>query len=164
MEPRSTVPAGPVGSRSPTAIRLIMSARVYQWVAPHPSRWTALFSKVSAIEWQGFLPEELRSIKAPVLVASGDHDPFPIERFSEAFRLIPNATDGVEIRVSRNPIPLRLELLLPPQRATRMRSDGSPTLTSGRYISTAIAYWVLSGRRGRAARSTASRLALSAFI
>jgi pimeloyl-ACP methyl ester carboxylesterase len=63
----------------------------YQRVAPDPTRWSVLFTKVSAMEWQGFLPEELRSINAPVLVASGDHDSFPVEQFVEAFRLIPNA-------------------------------------------------------------------------
>ncbi len=63
----------------------------YQRVAPDPTRWPALFAKVAAMEWQGFSPEDLRSIKAPVLIATGDHDSFPVEHSLEASRLIPNA-------------------------------------------------------------------------
>jgi pimeloyl-ACP methyl ester carboxylesterase len=63
----------------------------YQRVALDPTGWPALFAKVTAMEWQGFSPEKLRSIQAPVLIASGDHDSFPVEHFLEASRLIPNA-------------------------------------------------------------------------
>jgi pimeloyl-ACP methyl ester carboxylesterase len=65
----------------------------YQKVAPDPKQWPRFFAKVlkSGIEWKGFSPDELKAIKAPVLLARGDHDLFPIERCVEAARMIPNA-------------------------------------------------------------------------
>jgi pimeloyl-ACP methyl ester carboxylesterase len=33
----------------------------------------------------------LKAIKAPVLIASGDHDFLPVERYAEWSRMIPNA-------------------------------------------------------------------------
>ena len=65
----------------------------YQKVAPDPKQWPTLFAKVlkSGIEWKGFSPDELKAIKAPVLIACGDHDLIPVERCAELSRMIPNA-------------------------------------------------------------------------
>jgi pimeloyl-ACP methyl ester carboxylesterase len=43
------------------------------------------------MQWQGFSPDELKSITAPVLIASGDHDFGLLEQSVEISRLIPNA-------------------------------------------------------------------------
>jgi pimeloyl-ACP methyl ester carboxylesterase len=65
----------------------------YQKVAPDPKQWPTLFDKVtkSGIAWKGFSPDELRAIKAPVMIACGDHDLIPVERCAEWSRMIPNA-------------------------------------------------------------------------
>jgi pimeloyl-ACP methyl ester carboxylesterase len=67
----------------------------YDRVAPDPSQWPALFAKSGMMAglWQGFSREELKSIKAPVLIIAGDHDALvaPIEHHLEMSRIIPNA-------------------------------------------------------------------------
>jgi pimeloyl-ACP methyl ester carboxylesterase len=65
----------------------------YQKVAPDPKQWPTLFKKVlkSGMEWKGFSPDELKAIRAPVLIACGDHDLIPVERCAEWSRMIPNA-------------------------------------------------------------------------
>lgn len=63
----------------------------YEQVAPDPTQWPTLFAKVQKTEWQGFSHDLLKSIKAPVLIASGDHDFVPVEHSLEISRLIPNA-------------------------------------------------------------------------
>jgi pimeloyl-ACP methyl ester carboxylesterase len=63
----------------------------YEKVAPDPRQWPTLFAKVVAMKFKGFSPEELKAIKAPVLIASGDHDFLPIECYAEWSRMIPNA-------------------------------------------------------------------------
>jgi pimeloyl-ACP methyl ester carboxylesterase len=65
----------------------------YQKVAPEPKQWPTLFAKViqSGIAWKGFSPNELKAIKAPVLIACGAHDLIPVERYAEWSRKIPNA-------------------------------------------------------------------------
>ena len=45
----------------------------------------------SLFAWKGFSPDELKAIKAPVLIACGDHDLIPVERCAERSRMIPNA-------------------------------------------------------------------------
>ena len=65
----------------------------YQKVAPDSKKWPTLLTKVlrCGIEWSGFSPNELKAIKAPVLIACGDHDLIPVERYAEWSRMIPNA-------------------------------------------------------------------------
>jgi pimeloyl-ACP methyl ester carboxylesterase len=43
------------------------------------------------LEFKGFAREDMRSIKAPVLITQGDHDLVRLEHAVEMFRLIPNA-------------------------------------------------------------------------
>jgi pimeloyl-ACP methyl ester carboxylesterase len=65
----------------------------YQKVAPDPGHWPTLFAKVlkCGSEWKGFTPDELRTIKTPILIACGDQDLIPVERCVELSRLIPKA-------------------------------------------------------------------------
>jgi pimeloyl-ACP methyl ester carboxylesterase len=64
----------------------------YEKVAPDPKHWAATYAKSmqSGIEWKGLSIDELKAIKAPVLIACGDHDLVPIERCVELSRTIPN--------------------------------------------------------------------------
>lgn len=65
----------------------------YQKVAADPSYWSTLFAKSMSRELKGFAREELKSIKAPVLIMGGDHDVLGarLEHLLETYRLIPNA-------------------------------------------------------------------------
>jgi pimeloyl-ACP methyl ester carboxylesterase len=63
----------------------------YQKVAPAPDYWPKIWGKVFNIQWGGFSNEELASIKAPVLIALGDHDFVRLEHALETFKLIPSA-------------------------------------------------------------------------
>jgi pimeloyl-ACP methyl ester carboxylesterase len=62
----------------------------YQKVAPDPKHWPTFFAKVQKMEWKGISEDELKAIKTPVLIAAGDHDFFPVERYAEWSRMIPN--------------------------------------------------------------------------
>jgi pimeloyl-ACP methyl ester carboxylesterase len=63
----------------------------YKKTAPDPAYWPMFWGKVIGIQWEGFSNEELASIKAPVLIAVGDHDFVRVEHAVETFKLIPNA-------------------------------------------------------------------------
>jgi pimeloyl-ACP methyl ester carboxylesterase len=65
----------------------------YEKVAPDPSQWSKLFAKSTRADWNGFSKDELKSIRAPVLLIAGDHDVLtaPIEHQLAMSRLIPNA-------------------------------------------------------------------------
>jgi pimeloyl-ACP methyl ester carboxylesterase len=65
----------------------------YDRVAPDPKKWPVLVSKVKqmGLEFKGFNRDDMRSIKAHVLIAIGDHDGVRPEHAVEMFRLIPNA-------------------------------------------------------------------------
>ncbi|GFE82507.1 hypothetical protein GCM10011487_45070 [Steroidobacter agaridevorans] len=63
----------------------------YRKVAPDPDHWPELWSKVVSIEWNGFSNEQLAAIKAPLLIALGDHDFVRLEHAVETFRRIPSA-------------------------------------------------------------------------
>jgi len=63
----------------------------YKRVAPDPDDWPRIFDKVGDIHWEGFSKEELASIRAPFLIALGDHDFVRLEHALETFKLIPNA-------------------------------------------------------------------------
>ena len=43
------------------------------------------------LEWKGLTREQLKSIRAPVLIALGDHDGVRPEHAVEMFRLIPDS-------------------------------------------------------------------------
>lgn len=65
----------------------------YDKVAPDPSKWPVLVSKIKEMgtSFKGFTADELRSIKSPVLIALGDHDGVRPEHAVEMYRLIPNS-------------------------------------------------------------------------
>src|SRR5262245_59446614 len=65
----------------------------YDKVAPDPKQWPVLVAKVKkmGLEFKGFTREEMKSIKAPVLITLGDRDGVRPEHAVEIFRLIPNA-------------------------------------------------------------------------
>jgi pimeloyl-ACP methyl ester carboxylesterase len=65
----------------------------YAKVAPHPEHFPTLVAKVKkmGLEFQGFAREDMKAIKAPVLIAQGDRDFIRPEHAVEMFRLIPNA-------------------------------------------------------------------------
>ncbi|MBA3568683.1 MAG: alpha/beta hydrolase [Pyrinomonadaceae bacterium] len=65
----------------------------YDKVAPDPKKWPVLVTKIKKMgsEFKGFAREEMRSIKAHVMVTIGDRDVVRPEHAVEMFRLIPNA-------------------------------------------------------------------------
>jgi pimeloyl-ACP methyl ester carboxylesterase len=85
---------GTVDDRPPADAEYVKWQREeYQKVAPDPKQWPTLYDKAtkSLFTWKGFSPEQLKAIKAPVLIACGDHDLIPVERCAEWSRMIPNA-------------------------------------------------------------------------
>jgi pimeloyl-ACP methyl ester carboxylesterase len=69
----------------------------YTRVAPHPGAWPVLVEKVIAqtLAFKGWDPDDLRAIKAPVLIIVGDYDIVRTEHAVELFRLIPNVNLAV---------------------------------------------------------------------
>ena len=65
----------------------------YDKAAPDPKRWPMLVAKVKTmgLEFKGFKREDMKSIKAPVLITLGDRDGVRPEHAVEMFRLVPNA-------------------------------------------------------------------------
>jgi pimeloyl-ACP methyl ester carboxylesterase len=65
----------------------------YDRVVPDPTQWPVLVAKVKkmGLEWKGFTREQMKSIKAPVLITLGDRDGVKLEHAVEMFRLVPNA-------------------------------------------------------------------------
>jgi pimeloyl-ACP methyl ester carboxylesterase len=65
----------------------------YDKVAPDPSQWPTLVAKVkrAALDFKGFTHDELKAIKAQVLITLGDRDGVRVEHVVEMFRLIPNS-------------------------------------------------------------------------
>jgi pimeloyl-ACP methyl ester carboxylesterase len=65
----------------------------YDKVAPDPKQWSVLVAKVKkmGLEFNGFTREQMKSIKAPVLITLGDRDGVRPEHAVDMFRLIPNA-------------------------------------------------------------------------
>jgi pimeloyl-ACP methyl ester carboxylesterase len=64
----------------------------YDKFAPDPKHWPVLVAKVKTmgLEFKGFTREEMKSIKAHVLITLGDRDGVRPEHAVEMFRLIPN--------------------------------------------------------------------------
>jgi len=76
---------------SPDSRSFLFQRENYKKVAPDPDYWPTFWGKIVDLKWDGFSPEELASIKTPVLIAVGDHDFVRLEHAVETFRLIPNA-------------------------------------------------------------------------
>jgi pimeloyl-ACP methyl ester carboxylesterase len=62
-------------------------------LAPDPKQWRTLVAKVKGLglEFKGFTRDDLKSIKAHVLITIGDRDFVRPEHALEMYRLIPNA-------------------------------------------------------------------------
>jgi pimeloyl-ACP methyl ester carboxylesterase len=65
----------------------------YDKVAPDPTQWPTLVAKVKkmGLDFKGFTHEELKGIKAQVLITLGDRDGVRVEHAVEMYRLIPNS-------------------------------------------------------------------------
>ena len=63
----------------------------YKKVAPEPEYWPKIWGKVFGTQWDGFTQDELASIKAPTLIALGDHDFVRLDHALKVFNTIPNA-------------------------------------------------------------------------
>jgi pimeloyl-ACP methyl ester carboxylesterase len=65
----------------------------YDKVAPDPKQWPVLVAKVkqAGLDFKGFTRDDMKSIKAPVLITLGDRDGVRLEHAVEMFRLIPHA-------------------------------------------------------------------------
>jgi pimeloyl-ACP methyl ester carboxylesterase len=71
--------------------------QAYEKVAPNPKGWPALVEKIKGLVQtaRDLTPEDLKSIKARVLVMIGDADIVRAEHAVEMYRLIPNAKLGI---------------------------------------------------------------------
>lgn len=105
----------------------------YQKVAPHPEHWAVFFDKASAslYAWKGLSPEQLKTINIPVLIAGGDHDLIPFERFAEWSRMIPNAQLSIIPDASHFMLFSEPGRLLPTIAAFLDESGGKPPLSTG---------------------------------
>jgi pimeloyl-ACP methyl ester carboxylesterase len=65
----------------------------YTRVAPDPSKWPVLVSKIIKMDddFKGFAEKDVKSIKARTLVMMGDHDAVRTEHAAEVARLIPHS-------------------------------------------------------------------------
>jgi pimeloyl-ACP methyl ester carboxylesterase len=76
---------------SPDSPSFRFQKRAYEKVAPEPAYWPRFWGKVGDIRWEGFSDAELAAVRAPVLVALGDHDFVRVEHALATFKLIPHA-------------------------------------------------------------------------
>jgi len=76
---------------TPDSRSFLFQRENYKKVAPDPDYWPTFWGKIVSLKWDGFSREELASIKAPVLIAVGDHDFVRLEHALETFKFIPNA-------------------------------------------------------------------------
>ena len=60
---------------------------------PHPEQWPQLIRDLNTMYHQSVFvkQQEIRAIKAPTLVMTGDQDPTRIEHFAEIYKLLPDA-------------------------------------------------------------------------
>jgi pimeloyl-ACP methyl ester carboxylesterase len=103
----------PGGQLTPDSHAVRRQRENYQKVAPDPNQWPALFRKVVTMVWEGFSDEQLQTIDVPVLIASGDHDFAPAERYAEWSRKIPSAQLAIIPDASHFALMSEPEKLLP---------------------------------------------------
>jgi pimeloyl-ACP methyl ester carboxylesterase len=65
----------------------------YTKVAPDPSKWPVLVSKIVKMDdnFKGFPAKDVKSIKAQTLIMMGDRDAVRVEHAVEMYRMIPNS-------------------------------------------------------------------------
>lgn len=68
----------------------------YEKSAPNPENWATLIARVQQLDqkFEGWLPEDIQSIKAPALVIIGDSDIVRPEHAVEMFRLFGGGVAG----------------------------------------------------------------------
>ncbi len=68
----------------------------YDKVAPNPGGWTRLVAKMNELnrQYQPWAPEQIQSIKAPMLIMVGDSDIVRPEHVVEMFRLVGGGVAG----------------------------------------------------------------------
>ncbi len=79
-------------------------AEEYARTAPNPQDWPVLIEKVKQLdrEFQGWTADEIRSIRAPVLVIVGDSDVVRPEHAVEIFRLLGGGVPGDIVGLPRS--------------------------------------------------------------
>jgi pimeloyl-ACP methyl ester carboxylesterase len=104
----------------------------YKKVAPDADYWPQFWVKGASLRWDGFSREELASLKAPILIALGDHDFVRLEHAVEAFRRIPNAELAVIPDASHFALSSEQERVLPVvERFLKKPAKSLPLATAG---------------------------------
>lgn len=85
-----------IGSIPPEAFERTPWKEAYDKVAPHPEEWATLIAKKNELDrqYQGWTPEQIQSIKAPMLIMVGDSDIVRPEHVVEMFRLVGGGVAG----------------------------------------------------------------------
>jgi pimeloyl-ACP methyl ester carboxylesterase len=80
-------------SISPEAFAPPVLKEPYDKVAPDPKQWPTLVAKIKkmGLEFKGFSRDDMKSIRAQVLITQGDRDVARPEHAVEMYRLIPNS-------------------------------------------------------------------------
>jgi pimeloyl-ACP methyl ester carboxylesterase len=102
-------------------------------VAPDPTAWPNMFAKSlkSGIEWKGLSMDELKSLKARVLIACGDKDLIPVERCAELSRIISDAQLAIIPDASHFVLFSEPDKLLPTIEAFLDEADSKVELSTG---------------------------------
>lgn len=68
----------------------------YEKVAPNPKNWPTLITQINGLNrsYQSWQPEQIRSVKAPMLLIAGDSDIVRPEHVVEMFRLVGGGVAG----------------------------------------------------------------------
>lgn len=107
----------------------------YQQVAPDPAHWPVIWAKFGHTPWSGFLPEELASVQAPVMIAVGDQDWVRLDQAVAYFHSIPGAELFVVPDAGHFVLDAEPEKLLPAVERFLSRTDAKLP-----FATTAIAY------------------------
>lgn len=85
-----------MGEMPPDALNGTPWHEEYMRIAPHPGDWPKLMARIQQQdrEHQGWTAEQLRSIKAPFMLAVGDADIVRPEHVAEMFRLLGGGVAG----------------------------------------------------------------------
>lgn len=78
--------------------------KAYARIAPNPEQWHTLIEKEKQLtrEFKGWKPEEIKAIKAPTLIITGDSDIVRPEHVIEIFRLLGGGVAGDLIGLPRS--------------------------------------------------------------
>ncbi len=89
--------------------------KAYQSTAPQPGDLPSFFAKSlkRMLDFKGWTPEQIRSIKAPTLVIAGDRDIVRPEHAVQMFRLLPNSELAILPATEHMTIVDRAEYLVP---------------------------------------------------